>query len=544
MVRPMTEGSTASSNALFTEVKRMRSSDDVVDQIRGAILSGRLKTGDRLPNERDLCVVFGVSRATLREGLRTLEALGAIEIRPGAAGGIFAMEPQADQVGAALESLLRFRHVTAEELAEFRTSFEGETAHWAALRATEEDVERLLDLAEQFIVLADVEDMPWRTLAALDIAFHQAMAEASKNQVRVAIMLGIHRALHQASNSIADEMTPPARRSIGKELRGIVAAIEHRDAPVAKKLMRRHVKKFSDLERKVLAAAEAGLAAHVGDEGAQPGEPIGIEERDVLRGLRAGDEVRDETAGDGREREAEHRVTRCNDEVGVRARPPEERQPVGRARPQSAPPVNDVARVEAVDAADARAADSLDAALVQREVEAAELERPREPQPVRHRRHDDACLLQEERHARVALGVRVVDVVALAGDDREREAEPPRQPRRPDPGGEDERAGVEGARVRLEPVDATAVRGECVHFDAGSHGHSRRLGRAGDRLDERERIAGELVRVVHRAGDGPAQRRFERRRRRRPPSPRSGGRTSRPRRRGVHARSAPPSRRR
>jgi DNA-binding GntR family transcriptional regulator len=41
------------------------------------------------------------------------------------------------------------------------------------------------------------------------------------------------------------------RRSIGKELRGIVAAIEHRDATLARKLMRRHVKKFSDLERKV-----------------------------------------------------------------------------------------------------------------------------------------------------------------------------------------------------------------------------------------------------------------------------------------------------
>ena len=256
MVRPMTEGSTAPPSDLFTEVKRMRSSDDVVDQIRAAIIAGRLKTGDRLPNERDLCVVFGVSRATLREGLRTLEALGAIEIRPGATGGIFATEPQGDQVGAALESLLRFRHVTVEELAEFRTSFEGETAHWAALRATEGDVERLLGLTEQFIALADVEGLPWRTLADLDIAFHEAMAEASKNQVRVAIMLGIHRALHQASNSIAHEMTPAARRSIGKELRGIVAAIEHRDAPVAKKLMRRHVKKFSDLERKVLAKDE------------------------------------------------------------------------------------------------------------------------------------------------------------------------------------------------------------------------------------------------------------------------------------------------
>lgn len=235
---------------LFTEVKRTRSSDDVVDQIRGAILSGQLKAGDRLPNERDLCVVFGVSRATLREGLRTLEALGAIGIRPGAAGGIFAAEPQAGQVGAALEALLRFRHVTAQELAEFRTRFEGETAHWAALRASDEDIQRLLNLVERFIALAQEEEIPWRTLAELDITFHEAMADAAKNQVRVAIMLGIHRALHQASTSIADQMTPAVRRAIGNELRGIVAAIERRDAPLARKLTRRHVKKFSDLEAK------------------------------------------------------------------------------------------------------------------------------------------------------------------------------------------------------------------------------------------------------------------------------------------------------
>lgn len=242
--------------ALFTEVKRMRSSDDVVDQIRDAILSGQLKSGDRLPNERDFCAVFGVSRATLREGLRTLEALGAIEIRPGAAGGIFAAEPQGDQVGAALEALMRFRRVTVRELGEFRTSFEGETAHWAALRATDEDIESLLSLAEDFIALANEESVPWRTLAELDITFHEAIADAAKNQVRVAIMLGIHRALHHGSTSLEHGMTPAVRRSIGQELHGIARAVAQRDASLARRRMRRHVKKFSDLQTQT---AEGGV---------------------------------------------------------------------------------------------------------------------------------------------------------------------------------------------------------------------------------------------------------------------------------------------
>jgi DNA-binding FadR family transcriptional regulator len=236
---------------LFTEVKRSRTSDDVVTQIKDAIIARRLETGDRLPNERELCRLFGVSRPTLREALRTLEVLGVIEIRPGAAGGTFVSEPQGDHVGAALGALLRFRRATVHELAEFRVGFEGETARWAALRADDEDVARLTEIANRFTDLAEEDGLPWRILVELDVAFHEALAEASKNAVRVGIMLGIHRALHEASSSLADHASPTVRRRIGDELRAIAAAVAAHDAARAGQLTRRHVKKFSDLERAV-----------------------------------------------------------------------------------------------------------------------------------------------------------------------------------------------------------------------------------------------------------------------------------------------------
>jgi GntR family transcriptional repressor for pyruvate dehydrogenase complex len=257
MVRPMTQQTGVRGkdepSRLFTEVKRTRSSDDVVVQVKDAIIAGRLKSGERLPNERELCRVFGVSRSTLREGLRTLEALGVIEIRPGAAGGIFASEPQGDHLGAALEALLRFRHATVQELAEFRVSFEGETARWAAQRAADDDVARLKELADRFTELArePVDALPWRVLVEIDLAFHEALADASKNAVRVAIMLGIHRALHEASSSLAPRMTADARREIGTELRQIASAVAAHDPSRAARHTRSHVKKFSDLEREV-----------------------------------------------------------------------------------------------------------------------------------------------------------------------------------------------------------------------------------------------------------------------------------------------------
>lgn len=78
---------------VFTAAQRVRSFEDIIAQVRDAVAEGRLRPGERLPSERALAESFGVSRATLREALRSLEALGVVEIRLGATGGAFASEP-------------------------------------------------------------------------------------------------------------------------------------------------------------------------------------------------------------------------------------------------------------------------------------------------------------------------------------------------------------------------------------------------------------------------------------------------------------------
>src|SRR3977135_4221077 len=93
----------------FVPAQRVRSFDHIVDQIRDAISSGGITPGERLPSERDLGATFGVSRTTLREALRALEAQGVLEIRTGSRGGAFVAEPSADLVAGALGNLLRFR---------------------------------------------------------------------------------------------------------------------------------------------------------------------------------------------------------------------------------------------------------------------------------------------------------------------------------------------------------------------------------------------------------------------------------------------------
>lgn len=72
---------------LFRPVSVGRASEDVVRQIKGAIHAGKLRPGDGLPSERELSERLGVSRVTIRDALRTLEATGLVEIRVGARGG-------------------------------------------------------------------------------------------------------------------------------------------------------------------------------------------------------------------------------------------------------------------------------------------------------------------------------------------------------------------------------------------------------------------------------------------------------------------------
>jgi GntR family transcriptional repressor for pyruvate dehydrogenase complex len=231
----------------FTAIRRKRSFDDVVRQIQDAILSGRLSAGDRLPNERDLCGMFDVSRPTLREGLRTLEVLGILDIRPGKSGGIFVSAPSGDSVGSALAALIRLRGATAAELDEFRSSFEGETAAWAARRAERDDVERLTRIAADARAIAERRETQWCDMVAVDIKFHETVARASKNEVRVAVMLGIIGALQRIELTISSVADAALHRSVGEDLTAVAEAIADHDADHARDAMRAHLDRFGAL---------------------------------------------------------------------------------------------------------------------------------------------------------------------------------------------------------------------------------------------------------------------------------------------------------
>ena len=155
-----------SAPQMFTSIRGVRGFEEVAGQIERAIASGTLKSGERLPNEHVLSSMFGVSRTTLREAIRAIEASGIDEVRRGAHGGIFVTEPGVSQAANTLITD-RFRGATTRDLAEVQGSFEAETAFWAAKHATDEDIAELERIVAEYAAAAKAGDRPWTELVAL-----------------------------------------------------------------------------------------------------------------------------------------------------------------------------------------------------------------------------------------------------------------------------------------------------------------------------------------------------------------------------------------
>ncbi len=238
---------------IFEATTAGRGSNAVALQIQQAILTGAIHIGERLPKERDLGQFFGVSRATLREALRILEASGLIEVRRGAAGGIFVCSPPVDHTGAALSALIQFGKATPQHFTEFRLSFEMESAELAARRATPEAIARLMEAAARLVEVANRPGVPWETYMDLDIGFHRHLAAASGNPIREAVMLALNGAFRQSVLIVGGHDTLEWRSRQASELLGVAQAVRQKKPQVARRLIERHICESVEVSEQMLA---------------------------------------------------------------------------------------------------------------------------------------------------------------------------------------------------------------------------------------------------------------------------------------------------
>jgi len=172
-------------------IRPKKISEEIVSQIKQLISKGDLKPGDRIPSERDLATMLGVSRPSVREAIMVLEAMGFLDSRQG--GGTFVraltegtiMDPLAKLVEKKDPELLR-------SLAEVRMGLESWSAYLAAQRATDEDV------AELRRIYAVMEKQAARGgwNPEVDAEFHYAITAASHNSLQMHVLDSIHTLFH------------------------------------------------------------------------------------------------------------------------------------------------------------------------------------------------------------------------------------------------------------------------------------------------------------------------------------------------------------
>jgi DNA-binding FadR family transcriptional regulator len=221
---------------LFSPVNDRRISELIVDQVRLLIRGRQLNPGDRLPAERELCERFGVSRVTVREALRVLEANGLVEIRVGARGGAFVTTPSRERVGEGIADLLTLSAVTAAEVTEARLILELGMIPLVCERANDTDIAALLDLCDRQEEALAGGDYHMN----LSAEFHSRLAECAHNAA-VHMMLQSFRGPLLMSLERARQTAPEMGQLGVKEHRKLVHAIQRREVDRATEIMRQHL---------------------------------------------------------------------------------------------------------------------------------------------------------------------------------------------------------------------------------------------------------------------------------------------------------------
>ncbi|GIG40212.1 FadR/GntR family transcriptional regulator [Cellulomonas phragmiteti] len=220
----------------------MSRTQDVVEDVQRLILDGGLRPGDRLPAEKELASELGVSRGSLREGVRALVVLGILEARHGDGTYVTDLDPSTLLTPVAFLADLPGDHSSLHAV---RATLETEAAGLAALHLADGHVARaraaLDDMAR---ALVEPRTDPAR-LAAADLAFHRAVADASGNAVLAALLDAL--AGKHARRRVWDDMRELAGDRTFEEHDAILAAITARDPDRARLRMAMHMVGVEDL---------------------------------------------------------------------------------------------------------------------------------------------------------------------------------------------------------------------------------------------------------------------------------------------------------
>ncbi|MDQ0225850.1 DNA-binding FadR family transcriptional regulator [Metabacillus niabensis] len=226
----------------FNPVSNSKLYIQIYNQILSEIESGAFKVGDKLPAERELCEQFGVSRAPIRQALSALELNGYIYSRQGEGVYVKSNQPAAEKE----HSALILEAVSPEDIVEARMNIEPLIVKFAALRATDEDIEGL----QETIKKMEEETKAGIYVPETDEKLHNQIATASHNELFITFMTAISQAMKKQEmwQFIRDRtVTRPDFRDVNfKEHQLLIKAIEEHNEKEAVELMTTHMNNLYD----------------------------------------------------------------------------------------------------------------------------------------------------------------------------------------------------------------------------------------------------------------------------------------------------------
>jgi GntR family transcriptional repressor for pyruvate dehydrogenase complex len=210
-------------------------SSQIVAGVRDALFAREIKPGDFLGTEKDLAARYGASRIVARDALRTLEALGIVQIKMGKGGGARIATGNPQLFAEALAVQLDLTGVSAAEIMDAQRAIETLGAELAAENATKGDIAKLRRLLLE--AEAVIDDLDAFTRLSRD--FHLAIAEASHNRVLVVQLISLEHVSWPRHNTTA---TPALARRVLDAHTKLTELIARGDAKGARTFMDDHVK--------------------------------------------------------------------------------------------------------------------------------------------------------------------------------------------------------------------------------------------------------------------------------------------------------------
>jgi GntR family transcriptional repressor for pyruvate dehydrogenase complex len=225
----------------FKAVSRTPLYLQVAEQIRRAIIAGEIAPGDELPTERELAETFGVSRASVREALRSLRAEGLL-VGAGAPSRSVVAHHLDQPAREALANLLRLRGVNLDDLVELRCLLETAALERAAHNPDQKRLAEAKAALEQMLA----SDPTIEDFDEADVRFHTALVRASGNEAMHMIMLALRDPVEQhLLEALRGEPDPDqVLARLAREHARILEAVEAGEGDRAAKLVERHIRRY------------------------------------------------------------------------------------------------------------------------------------------------------------------------------------------------------------------------------------------------------------------------------------------------------------